>query len=1072
MPLVEAGGDDLNLKIFEAQRALAGLGLDADEQALRGEAAQPEVLGNVLADVAAERGKEQLRGRHAVIGGVVFGGLIEQDPVLAGFRDKTGATGVLQCDFQKMLPGANRNKIARRGPIELSRKRGENGARAGGLAARDHAVREGAAPNGAGAPEVHYQHVFRSFSMTRRPSSQKGPVRSGSGPGAPQPAAEVIAEPLPAMLRALVDNLDEAVVALARDGQVQFANAAAVRLYGIASPGPALAEWNRAYGIYLPDRRTLCPADELPGALALRGQTVETEQYILPPGATEGYWIATRARPLFDPHGKVQGALLAWRDVSEERQTAESRRRLLAIVENTPDLVSLTDATLKTIFINRAGRELLGLGENEEIRDYPIYQSMFEGQQEIFENEMLPALLRGDPWIGEFRLRHAKSGRAITVDMRAFGVFGSYGQLIGIASVSRDITARREAEETRQKLASIVEYSHEAIISETLQGEITTWNRGAETIFGYTAAEALGQPVTMLAWPGYEDDMRELLQRIRADEVVEHYETLRRHKDGRRLVVSLTLSPVRDDAGKLIGISKIARDISEQKEREDLSRRQAQLLDQAYEPILVRDPQDRIVYWNKGAERLYGWTAVEAKGRVSHDLLDTTFPEPLEEIEKQLERNGHWEGELLQRTRNGHRLMVLSRWIRELGVAESQVLETNVDMSERQQRVALEEQARLERRFRQLLEAAPDAIVEVSADGDIVLVNRVAEEMFGYPRDELIGESVDLLVPDAVRYRHRSYRDAYLEHPRTRPMGSGLELHGRRRDGTLFPVEISLSPIQTEGGVHVTAVIRDVTERKRAEQEVRRLQLQYTSELETRNREIERANRLKSEFLASMSHELRTPLHTILGFAELLGEGSEGALNEAQSRFLDHIRRDSEHLLELINDILDLSKIEAGQLVLKQEVYLLARSVGEALDAIRPGAAAKGLTIEEGGTRELLVHADPLRVKEMLYNLLSNAVKFTPEGGKVWVETVEDGGFARITVGDTGIGIPGDEQENIFDKFYQVGNTTRGVREGTGLGLSITKELVQMHGGWMEVESTPGEGSRFIFRLPLAEAAL
>ncbi len=128
----------------------------------------------------------------------------------------------------------------------------------------------------------------------------------------------------------------------------------------------------------------------------------------------------------------------------------------------------------------------------------------------------------------------------------------------------------------------------------------------------------------------------------------------------------------------------------------------------------------------------------------------------------------------------------------------------------------------------------------------------------------------------------------------------------------LFPVEISLSPIQTEGGVHVTAVIRDVTERKRAEQEVRRLQLQYTGELEARNREIERANRLKSEFLASMSHELRTPLHTIIGFAELLQEGSEGGLNEAQSRFLGHIRRDSEHLLELINDVLDLSKIEAG----------------------------------------------------------------------------------------------------------------------------------------------------------------
>jgi PAS domain S-box-containing protein len=869
-----------------------------------------------------------------------------------------------------------------------------------------------------------------------------------------------------------VDNLDEAVVVLARNGEIQFANAAAERLYGIAPEGPALAGWSEAYGIYLPDRQTLWPAEELPGARALRGETVETEQYIQPPGATEGYWIAMRGRPLFDAHGKVQGALLAWRDTTEERQTGESRRRLLAIVENTPDFVSLTDSTLKTIFINRAGRELLGVGEHEDVHRYPIYDAGFEGQQEVFESEVLPALLRGDPWIGEFRLRQAKTGRSITVDMRAFGIFGSYGQLIGIANVSRDITVRREAEETRQRLASIVEYSHDAIISESLEGVITTWNRGAELTFGYTAKEVVGKPVTLLAWPGYEDDMRELLRRIRGEEVVEHYETLRRHKDGRRLVVSLTLSPVRDDGGKLIGISKIARDVTELKEREELSQRQAQLLDQAYEPILVRDHEDRIVYWNKGAERLYGWTAGEAKGRVSHDLLHTVFSEPAEGIDEKLERDGHWEGEVIHLTRSGQRLMVLSRWIRELGVAESHVLETNIDMSERQQRIALEEQARLERRFRQLLEAAPDAIVEVSEEGTIVLVNRVAEEMFGYLRDDLVGKSVDLLVPDAVRQHHRGFRESYLEHPRTRPMGSGLELRGRRQDGSLFPVEISLSPIQTDNGVHVTAVIRDVTERKRAEHEVRRLQLQYTGELEVRNLEIERANRLKSEFLASMSHELRTPLHTIIGFAELLQEGSEGGLNEAQSRFLGHIRRDSEHLLELINDVLDLSKIEAGQLELKLENYPLTRSVDEALDAIRPGAAAKGITIEEQGTRDSLVNADPLRIKEMLYNLLSNAVKFTPEGGRVWVETVEDGGFARITVGDTGIGISANEQENIFDKFYQVGNTTRGVREGTGLGLSITKELVQMHGGWMEVESAPGEGSRFIFRLPLAVAEL
>jgi PAS domain S-box-containing protein len=873
-------------------------------------------------------------------------------------------------------------------------------------------------------------------------------------------------------LRALVDNLDEAVVALDREGNVQFANAAAERLFGIDPRGPGIFGWREAYGIYLPDRQTLWPADELPGAVALRRKTVQGEQYVRPPGAADGYWIDVRARPLFDARGTVQGALLAWRDITEEKRTIESQRRLLAIVENTPDLVILTDPMLKTSYINRAGRELLGLDAAEGVQNYPVFDTEFENQREFFDTEILPALLRGEAWLGEFRLRHARSGGTIAVDMRAFGIFGLYGQLLGFASISRDITARQQSEEVRQRLASIVEFSNDAIISESLDGVITSWNRGAQATFGYTAEETVGQPITMLAWPGYEDDMRELLRRIGGEEAIERYETLRRHKDGRRLVISLTLSPIRDGTGKLIGISKIARDITQQKDREETARRQAQLLDQVYEPILVRDASDRIVYWNKGAERLYGWSAGEALGRISHELFQTTFGEPLGEINRRLERDGQWAGELVHRTRTGQRVVVLSRWIRELNVAESHVMETNVDMTERQHRLEAEEQSRLERRFRQLLEAAPDAIVEVSADGRIVLMNRIAEEMFGYVRDELLGEPVDLLVPDGIRHEHYRHRDRYLEQPRTRPMGSGLELHARRRDGTLFPVEISLSPIQTEGGVHVTAVIRDVTERKRAEKEVRILQLQYTGELEARNREVERADRLKSEFLASMSHELRTPLHTIIGFAELLQEGHEGALSEAQTRFVGHIRRDSEHLLELINDVLDLSKIEAGQLTLKREAYRLARSVGEALDAIRPGAAAKGIAIEERGERDSMVDADPLRVKEMLYNLLSNAVKFTPEGGKVWIEAAEETGFVRVTVGDTGIGIPAVEQENIFDKFYQVGNTTRGVREGTGLGLSITKELVQMHGGWMEVDSTPGEGSRFTFTLPIAAPGL
>lgn len=264
-------------------------------------------------------------------------------------------------------------------------------------------------------------------------------------------------------------------------------------------------------------------------------------------------------------------------------------------------------------------------------------------------------------------------------------------------------------------------------------------------------------------------------------------------------------------------------------------------------------------------------------------------------------------------------------------------------------------------------------------------------------------------------------------------------------------------------------VIQQISEGQRAETELRLLQAQYTSDLEQRKSELERVDRLKSEFLASMSHELRTPLHTILGFTDLLQD--EGALSPSQTGFLQHIRADSRHLLELINQVLDLSRIEAGQLDLKREKYPLVQSIREACDAIRPGAELRGIRLDDRGQSSALVFADEVRVLQMLYNLLSNAVKFTPQGGVVWIESTEAAGFVRVTVGDTGIGIPPAEQENIFDRFYQLGNTTRGLREGTGLGLSITRQLAEMHGGWIEVKSVPGAGSEFTFALPVADAA-
>jgi len=476
--------------------------------------------------------------------------------------------------------------------------------------------------------------------------------------------------------------------------------------------------------------------------------------------------------------------------------------------------------------------------------------------------------------------------------------------------------------------------------------------------------------------------------------------------------------------------------------------------------VIGLDARNQIDLWNPAAVAMFGWSEAEALGQ--------SLPLAVELVRALQDKN-------LLRTvvqrKDGESLEIDCRiapratggWI----VLSTDLTRTVASEREREDLIAREREAnariKAESRFRELLEAAPDAIIEVDREGRIVLLNAVTVKLFGYTREELLGRSVDALIPDAARGRHATHRANYWEKPMTRPMGQGLTLLARRKDGSEFPVEISLSPVRSEEGFRVTAIIRDVTDRKIAEEKIRAANQQ----LELRNQEVERANRLKSEFLASMSHELRTPLHTIIGFAELLGEELEGPLNEKQKRFLKHVHEDSLHLLDLINDILDISKIEAGGMQLNTESFDAREAVRVAVESIRNLAAQKSISVENQVEKETFVLADRVRFREILSNLLSNAVKFTPEGGRIEVGLgLPQEDKVVFSVSDTGIGIAAEDQEAIFDKFRQVSAATHGVREGTGLGLAIVKHLVEMHGGSIWLESTVGVGSRFSFSIP------
>ncbi len=269
----------------------------------------------------------------------------------------------------------------------------------------------------------------------------------------------------------------------------------------------------------------------------------------------------------------------------------------------------------------------------------------------------------------------------------------------------------------------------------------------------------------------------------------------------------------------------------------------------------------------------------------------------------------------------------------------------------------------------------------------------------------------------------------------------------------------------------IYAVARDITDHKRAEEERLLFIASLESanhELELRNREVERATNMKSKFLASMSHELRTPLNAIVGFSELLADQTGGALNEKQKRFVNHIQQGSSHLLQLINDILDLSKIEAGQLELRCEDFEIQDALPEVLSTIKPLAMAKTIRVEQSLETDRLVHADRVRFKQILYNLLSNAVKFTPKDGRIDIDCHDNGSQIFISVTDTGIGIRAEDQAVVFEEFRQVEGNSGKPHEGTGLGLAITKRLVEQQGGQIWLESEPGKGSQFTFTLPLA----
>lgn len=356
--------------------------------------------------------------------------------------------------------------------------------------------------------------------------------------------------------------------------------------------------------------------------------------------------------------------------------------------------------------------------------------------------------------------------------------------------------------------------------------------------------------------------------------------------------------------------------------------------------------------------------------------------------------------------------------------------------------------------FRTLLETAPDAMIIVNDAGEIVIVNAQTESMFAYARDELLGQTIEFLLPERLRARHSAHREGFVAKPNVRPMGLGLDLVGRRKDGSEFPVEISLSPVASSAGNFVSSVIRDVTNRKRMEHE-----------LIAARQAAERANKANSAFLAAASHDLRQPVQAL---SLLNGALRRTVTNERALEMIESQEHSLTAMTNLLNSLLDISRLDAGAVTPEFEEFPIQRLVDRLSPEFARRAQAKGLEFASSSC-DAVIRSDPNLLAEIVQNLVSNAIRYTNKG-LVELACDEIDGSCELRVTDTGIGIEADQLDEIFREFHQV-SKSGGRNEGFGLGLAIVRRLANLLEHQIRVSSDPGRGSEFSVTVPTTDGA-
>ncbi len=751
--------------------------------------------------------------------------------------------------------------------------------------------------------------------------------------------------------------------------------------------------------------------------------------------------------------------------VQSEQESLNATRTLL---DTTAEGIFAIDPSGECTMANRSAGEMLGYrpeeligrkmhdlihhtradGSEYPVEECPIYQAMVVAETREVEDEAF--------W--------RKDGSSFSASFSSAPIVNG-DEVKGAVVTFRNIEERKRMErsirESEQRARRFMDDLPLAVFVIDEQGRPVYSNRASVQLLGLPEDPSLASADLSTAYQVHVAGTNDLYDPERLPVVralsgetttVDDMEVHR--PDGSVVPLEVWAGPIRDQDGTIRYAAAAFSDITARRAVAAELKEQSDMLDLVEDAVIALDPSSRITYWNQTAVAIYGWTKEEAIGRVSYELLRTTFPEPLDEIRAEIVERGRWEGELVHRRKDGTEVIVASRWVlrRDETGRELQILEVNNDITERKKEE--EERTRQHQLLEAIFDTSPDIIATITSRLELTYVNRAAKDILGYSFEQLFGQdSLYWVHPDdmdkAAELLQAAFGDGQAGHHRLRVKNVSeewiwLDIRIRRMD---------------PGSDSAVVVARDITEQARLEEG-----------LKDAKEEAEKANQAKSDFLSRMSHELRTPLNAILGFAQLLELED---LTPDQKDSAQHIVAAGRRLLELINEVLDISRIESGRMHLSLEPVLICGLIDECVGLIRPLAEESVISVHSICTDyEQHVWADRHRLGQVMLNLLSNAIKYNvPDGAVTITCTPPEDGRIRVGVTDTGPGISAEKVPLLFTPFERLGAEESAV-EGTGLGLALSKSLVEAMGGRLYVDTMNGNGTTFWAEVQIADEAV